>query len=195
MPTNSHHANLLVGSRESAKGYLHNLSEDLGIRLAGNPDVFILEPETFGIDEAREVRTFAARKAFGEMKIFFISSPLITLEAENALLKTFEDPYPDTYFFLVVQDVGVVIPTLLSRMQVTKLYPSLDEGDEAEKFLDSNIKERMSYAKDFEGDLPRFLDQILTLRRIPVVHKMRLMSTRHAAPSRLILEHLALVLH
>src|SRR3989344_1067951 len=116
-----HHANLLLGAREEGEIYLRSLCESLGVRVANSPDFFAFRMDTFGIDEARELKSLSARKAISDRKIFFISPTRITLEAQNALLKTFEDPSPDTYFFLVVMEEASIEPTLLSRMLVSRL--------------------------------------------------------------------------
>src|SRR3989344_749278 len=124
-----HHANLLVGSPEGAESFLRSLCETVGIELANNPDFFVFKTETFGIDEAREVKLLSARRAVtprqesgqASRKIFLIAPARLTLEAQNALLKTFEDPLPDTFFFLVVREEGLVIPTLRSRMQTIRV--------------------------------------------------------------------------
>src|SRR3990167_9480903 len=104
MLRNLHHANLLVGTLEEAEFYLRSLCGGLGIELPNNPDFFTLKAETFGIDEARELRVWSTRKAVTSSKIFLILPARLTLEAQNALLKTFEEPFSNTYFFLVVEE-------------------------------------------------------------------------------------------
>lgn len=163
------------------------------MRLLGSPDYFVYKESLFGIDEARGLSVAATKKAFTGRKIFFIAPEKITLEAQNALLKTFEDPVPDTHFFLAVRDTALVLPTLKSRMQVMTLE-STDEVGEAKIFLKLSIKERLNFAKSFEGNLSEFLDQLLTLKRDKAIYEMRLYSDDRAASARLILEHLSLVL-
>ena len=121
MLKNLHHANLLVGTREDAESYLVSLCNNLGIKLANNPDFFAFRMHTFGIDEARELKLMSVRKALTSRKIFFIVSTRLTFEAQDALLKTFEDPSPDTVFFLAVSEEAFIIPTLRSRMQVVRI--------------------------------------------------------------------------
>ena len=121
MTRNLHHANLLLGTTEEAESYLCSFCESLGIKLANNPDFFAFRIPTFGIDEARELSLLSARKALTGKKIFLIASARLTLEAQNALLKTFEDPFPDTFFFLAVREEALVIPTLRSRIQTIRV--------------------------------------------------------------------------
>ena len=191
-----HHAYLLVGSRAEAEEKLHAFFKDEGMALTGSPDFFVWKGQTFGVDDARNLSESAVRKAFTARKIFLITPEKITLEAQNALLKTFEDPIPDTHFFLVLRDAELVIPTLRSRMQVLRVGEETDSS-EARKFLGQSPKDRMAFVKKFvdqERNPSPFLDELLMLERNRDVYKMRLVSDDRAASARLILEHLAMVL-
>ena len=213
MSRNLHHANLLVGAPEEAESYLRSLCEVSGIKLANNPDFFAFRTETFGIDEARELRLLSTRKAVttteagqAGRKIFFITPIRLTLEAQNALLKTFEDPFPGTLFFLAVREEGLIVPTLRSRMQTLRMPRDLTfESRDAEVFLSSSIKGRLLFAKSFadeEKNLPVFLDDLLCLLRkrsemrksLEKVYNIRRSIGNSIAMPRLVVEHLSLVL-
>ena len=87
------------------------------MRAIGNPDFFIFEHALFGVDEARELAERASRRPVaGERQIFLIGADSLTREAQNALLKLFEEPGAGTHFFLVVQTTDVLLPTLRSRL-------------------------------------------------------------------------------
>ncbi len=211
-----HHANLLIASPEEAETYLHQFCDGLGITLANNPDFFVFKTETFGIDEARELRLLAVRKSLttttgglpaqAGKKIFLITPTLLTPEAQNALLKTFEDPFPDTLFFLAVREEGFVVPTLRSRMQTVRVPKGTkSQYKKAEEFLSLSLKNRLIFAKKFaleEKNLSIFLDALLLLLRkkdgtkksLENVYRFsNLVSNTTLAP-RLIIEHLSLVL-
>jgi DNA polymerase III gamma/tau subunit len=73
--------------------------------------------ETFGVDEGRELKEAQLSKSFGGgKKIFVISFETITVEAQNSLLKVFEEPTPDTHFFLISRTGSRLLPTLRSRI-------------------------------------------------------------------------------
>ena len=201
-----HHANLLVGESAEAEIYLRSLCSERSWVLANSPDFFAFRMEVFGIDEARELRLVAARKAFGERKIFLITSARLTLEAQNALLKTFEDPFPETYFFLVVREEAQLLGTLRSRMQTLRVPKGLTSASiDAEQFLKLALKDRLSFAKEFasgEKNISTFLDSILLVLRkreksqalLESVYNFSRTSDNTRASSRLIIEHLSLVL-
>lgn len=206
MLKNLHHANLLIGTAKETESYLYSLCENLGVRLSNNPDFFTFRAETFGINEARELRLLSTRKFITTSKIFLIVPTYLTLEAQNALLKTFEDPYPETYFFLAVREESMVISTLRSRMQILRISgDSTLRSSDAETFLVSSIKDRLSFARKFvdeEKNLTIFLDDLLFLLRkknkaqasMERVYAVR-RSIRHpVVAARLVLEHLSAIL-
>lgn len=205
MSRNLHHANLLIGTPEEGESYLRSLSNSLKIELKNNPDFCVFKMDTFGIDEARELRLLSTRKALTLRKIFLIAPAHLTLEAENALLKTFEEPPPDTYFFLVAREEGLIAPTLRSRMQTTFLPRSRDIFfEEAEEFLSLPIKNRLLFAKSFadaEKNLPVFLDNLLLFLKkrgevalLEKVYNIRRFVNDTTITPRLVIEHLSLVL-
>ncbi|MBI2673716.1 MAG: hypothetical protein HYX23_00325 [Candidatus Zambryskibacteria bacterium] len=200
------HANLLIGTPEEAESYLRSFCHSLNIRLSNNPDFFVFRTETFGIDEARELKLLSSRKTITLGKIFLIAPERLTLEAQNALLKTFEDPIPNTRFFLSVREEGLVAPTLRSRMQVFRVPKSpISDSTDAETFLTSSLTNRLIFAKEFadeEKNLSVFLDLLLLLLRkksemckfAEKVYAIRRLIGDSNMASRLILEHLSLVL-
>lgn len=198
-----HHAYLLIGDTASAEEFLNSFLSERGVEVKASPDYFVWKEPLFGIDEARMLSVAAARRAFGERKIFFIAPQKLTLEAQNALLKTFEDPIDNTHFFLASREEELIIPTLRSRVEILKVG-GIEEGSEIKKFLSLAIKDRMAYVKKFvdaEKNISVFLDNLmLFLRReekfddLKKVHEARKFSADRSASSRLILEHLSLVL-
>lgn len=206
MLRNLHHANLLVGGQAEAESYVRSLCDSLGIELKNNPDFFAFCMSTFGIDEARELRLMATRKALTQKKFFFLTPMRLTLEAQNALLKTFEDPFPNTHFFLVARDETLILPTLRSRMQIVRVSKnSISKSTDAAQFLLLPFKNRLLFAKEFVGEeknLSSFLDDLLLLLRkrggtsslLENVYNFRHFSDDIAVAPRLIIEHLSLVL-
>ena len=200
-----HHAYLVLGVRERIEDYLQDFFNKEGSRLSGSPDYFVFKEPLFGIAEAREVVEKANRKAFVDRKIFLIAPERITLEAQSALLKTFEDPVPDTHFFLIMRNVELILPTLRSRMQVVSFADIEPLFAEAEKFLKCSLKERLSFVRKFldaEKNASVFLDELLVYHKkmnvetlkLEKIYKARLLSDDRGVSARLILEHLAVVL-
>jgi len=202
---NLHHAYLLLGKKTAAEDYFGSFFEILNIDNKNNPDLHYFTENPFGIDNARRLKSLAESKSFGTKKIFIIYSSEITLEAQNALLKVFEEPTPNTHFFIVNQK-NILIPTLLSRIQVLRLTKENSLAPEATSFLKSTLPERLVYIKNLNKDenfsLSDFLEDLLqTLNKktnltkhLKSVFKFSKYSSDPAANTRLILEHLALTI-
>lgn len=80
-----------------------------------DPGFLAREYEKFGIDEARQLIDMASLKNTGEQAIYFFGISSMTSEAQQALLKLFEEPQEGTTFILLVPH-GMLLPTLKSRM-------------------------------------------------------------------------------
>lgn len=199
-----HHAYLILGEAAAAEQAVLGFFGEKGLALKGSPDYFVFKEALLGIDDARKLSEQAIRRAFGSRKVFFIAPEKITLEAQNALLKTFEEPIGETHFFLVLRDEHMVIPTLRSRVSMLRLESESEGEEEARKFLAGSIKERLAFVKKFvdaEKNLSRFLDELLLeLRKngqseaVGQVYRLRLSSDDRGASPRLVLEHLSTVL-
>jgi len=145
-----HHANILVNNKGDSCHFIYNLLEkDLGFKSHANPDFLLVEVESFGIDDARNLGKWAIGKALLlDIKVCLIKTKSITIEAQNALLKIFEEPTVGTYFFINLESLGGILGTFLSRMNVLNAdYSHSDLKDDhkkdAESFLMGNIKERL----------------------------------------------------
>ncbi len=145
-----HHAYLIEGREDAVAAARLFILEKLGIALSANPDLFDIAYETFGIDEAREIKGVSSRKSIGERKAILISADILTREAQNALLKIFEDPTPNTHFFLVTPYPRALLSTLRSRMELFVVKPketSSEKREEeilAEKAREGSVQERFA---------------------------------------------------
>ena len=205
-----HHAILLIGDKESRESYLDSYFATHKVVVAGSPDIFYVTTGTFGVDDARALSIRGVEKAFGEKKFFIIRGEKYTAEAQNALLKTFEDPIPNTYFLVMAEDEMGFLPTLLSRMLVVRAGSGESESSDAKKFLESSYSKRLAYVQKFADkknagrypSLSTFLDSLLLelrgsrteQKKLAQVLKLRGYAKDPAVLPRLILEHLALVI-
>lgn len=93
-----------------------------------HPDVHQIAPEgpLIPVDVIREtVIPEAARSPFeGHRKVFIIEeSDRMNDAAQNAILKTLEEPQPDTVFVLLTANEEEVLPTIHSRCRIVRLDP------------------------------------------------------------------------
>lgn len=101
--------------------------------LAGtHPDVRTLRPEkrSIGVEEIRDLIDYLAMRPYeGGRHIAIIEqADRMTPGAQNALLKTLENPTGDVMFFLISDAPGNLLPTILSRCQTVRFHDlSVDE--------------------------------------------------------------------
>ena len=146
-----HHAYALEGDRKTAISNLYNFFEnDLKIETKANLDFYFNEFESFGIDNGRELQAQASRKAvLGNMQIFVIAFSSITSEAQNALLKLFEEPAEGVHFFIITGSSEIFLPTLKSRFQIIKLKSILDANKAlADDFVKASKGSRIKLLQD-----------------------------------------------
>ena len=149
-----HHGYLLEGEQEKVlKQLLEFFERELKIVPRGNPDVIVSKYETFGIDDGRELKNRASVKAFShsKRKIFVIVFQSITIEAQNSLLKLFEEPTQNTHFFLITATAEVFLPTLKSRLFI--ISDTIQRTDDrsvqfAKQFMESSKPDRIKLLKD-----------------------------------------------
>lgn len=154
-----HHAYVVAGQKESLIPlFLDIFANKFGIAVNGNPDFSIIHFESLGIDEARKVKELQSMKSLGSSKrIFVISTNAITVQAQNAMLKMFEEPTENTHFFIIVPSTSFFINTLLSRMVVlenglTSSCHSCEGGNpvlNSKIFLKSTYPERLKMIEKF----------------------------------------------
>ncbi|MDO8522466.1 MAG: hypothetical protein Q7S08_04245 [bacterium] len=141
-------AYLISGGSETVP-HLLALLEGEGIRTIANPDMYIREYLHFGIEDARELRRRASSRAVREKhRVFIIVTSGMTVEAQNALLKTLEEPSADARFFIIVPSPETLLPTLRSRAQIVLLSDSVEKGAvDAGGFLAATPRVRIEMLK------------------------------------------------
>lgn len=138
------HAYALEGNREagiaSARIYAAEVLNLLGDT---HPDIVVLEYGLFSVDDAREVARFASSSPIqGDTKLVVIAATRIFHEAQNALLKLFEEPPTGVTLVLCVPSLGQLLPTLRSRILV---LPNTASVNSASEFLTLNSEGRGKY--------------------------------------------------
>jgi DNA polymerase-3 subunit delta' len=97
-----------------------------------HPDVTVVEPDGahIRIAQIRAVQhDLALRPHEGHWRVTIITGmETATEEAQNALLKTLEDPPPHAVLILTAPDTGSVLPTIASRCRVLSFYPVPDDA-------------------------------------------------------------------
>ncbi|MBU1500301.1 hypothetical protein KKE48_05535, partial [Patescibacteria group bacterium] len=121
---------ILINTNNPAKAF--QLAQSLTQNhLSPQPDVLIIEAKpSIKIEAVRQLEKFLSHKPYqNDQKIVFIpQADQLTLPAQNALLKTLEEPPAHSLIILVSPHQNQLLPTIISRCEIHRLIPdsSLD---------------------------------------------------------------------
>jgi hypothetical protein len=150
----NHHAYFAVAGKEAAS-HLVSLVREEGFKIENNPDLFVEHFDNFGIEEARNLKEMDLRQAADLYKVFIISFDSITSEAQNALLKTVEEPAGGSHFFFIISSEDILLPTLRSRLLKLETEKAESASKEAKEFLKMPLDERLLYAHKFSDEIKK----------------------------------------
>lgn len=119
--------------------------------LSGNhPDLFYVtheKPASIGVDDIREQinHTILVRPYSSFYKIYIVDeAEKMTVQAQNALLKTMEEPPAYAVILLLTTNLEGFLPTILSRCVQLKLKPLRDEVVKEYLTQSEGIEERQA---------------------------------------------------
>lgn len=109
-------SHLIIGSLQEAKKIANNLTRQ---KIIAGPDCYIddLEEENLKISQVREIKHFLTRKPYQSnfMVVFLPEAHRLTIPAQNALLKTLEEPPEHAFVILTTPYEDRLLPTITSR--------------------------------------------------------------------------------
>jgi len=164
------HANLIVGCDGIGKSVLAKYIADKIIKPrygVESVDIVRYHPKTssFGVDDVRNIIEEVNKKPYeGNKKVLILyKCDKMTVQAQNALLKTIEEPPKGVYLILLSDSLETILDTIQSRCQVYKLTPLSKE--DILKYIDlkySDISEQdkqavIAYCTGIPGKIDRFL--------------------------------------
>lgn len=151
-----HHAYGILGNKDDVKKEIFSfLEKDLKFPTIRNPDFWQGEFNVFKIDDSRALNEAHLNKPikYGQ-KVFVIFTNFITKDAQNSLLKIFEEPSANTTFFLVLPGVTDLLATLKSRMIFGKGGDKgVDSKLSAVDFLNAKIGKRLEMVAKIVKDI------------------------------------------
>ncbi len=218
-----HHAFVIEARvEEGVKTAQEWVEKELGLDVKANPDVIVLSYGLFSVADARRVSEVAMQAPLrGRDKVIIIAASRAYHEAQNALLKIFEEPSADTHLFLILPSLGGLLPTLRSRVQILEKVESRKQKGEipefAHEFLKMSKEKRASLIKKLaagKSDEDRRENRDTVIALVNGIEKAAYRSGSSAertalltdiavlrgylydrsAPVRMILEHLSLVI-
>lgn len=177
------HANLIVGPDGIGKSIIAKYLSNNIIEPRNNVesvDIVRYSPSnaSFGVDDVRNIIDEVSKKPYeGEKKVLILyKCDKMTVQAQNALLKTIEEPPKGVYLVLLSDSLETILDTIQSRCQVYKLTP-LSKEEMLEYIsinypnMDSSDKQAaLAFSIGIPGKIDRFIDdeKLKELRNINV---------------------------
>lgn len=109
-------------------------------------DLYFKKYEALTIPDSRDIKDWHSKMCVDDgIKACIIGAKFINHEAGQSLLKIIEEPKDKTHFFIVVPDVSILLPTILSRVHVIKIKKesSLNIKKEVVDFIKLSKKDRI----------------------------------------------------
>lgn len=118
---------IISSSSESIQEKLKEVSSKINhLFNSNNPDLKIIDSNSgWGIEEIREIKKFLSQKPFNHQSKLVVIQEAENLktEAQNALLKTLEEPGENNYLILTTNNPSSLLPTIISRCQIIRTIP------------------------------------------------------------------------
>ena len=178
------HAHLIAGEDGVGKGKLANILA----KFIFNGDLdreyvdiinYLSEKSSFGVDDVRDIIEEVYKKPFEKDKkvIIIHEGNKLTIQAQNALLKTIEEPPKGVYIIILCESLELILDTIKSRCEIYKLKPltksELYEYIKIKKFnYDENeIKSAIAFSEGVPGRIDRYFndDKLRELRNNIVI--------------------------
>lgn len=149
------------------------------------PDFILIEPQEKEIQIAQIrslIQGLSLKPYIADFKIAVLNKAhLMTPESQNCFLKFLEEPTDKTYLILITEYPAMLLPTILSRVQKLRFFPSKGWENEDNKDLildlikmsESDLASRFQYAKNISAqDLKEILDTWLRYLRKIFINKL-----------------------
>jgi hypothetical protein len=196
-----HHANLLIGEKDQALLCIPQSLQNAGV------DITHYTYERMNIGDARSlIREILLKPISLEKNTFVISAQSILVEAQNALLKMFEEPNAHTVFYLIVPREDVLLPTLRSRLNLIDVEREAVDMGFFEIFIKAGYSERLAQIaeklKDEDFDWVRSImrgaeQYVQNMKQKEQIRDVLMVDTyleSTGSSKKMLLEHLALTL-
>ena len=190
------HAHLLIAPSIEASSLPAELKRE-------GADTAHLIKASFGIDDARGLTLMSNSRGWENGRRFVIFAESMTEEAQNALLKLFEEPPTDTVFYLVIPSPAILLPTLRSRLISSEERSISHENSLTSEFIKMSYGERLDLiAKLAKKDSDSLKRLVIDLGKVDTKNKEAkrslLLATKYisnrGASKKMLAEELALSL-
>ena len=111
---------------------------------------------SFGVDDVRDIIDEVNKKPFeGDKKVIIIhQGNKLTIQAQNALLKTIEEPPTEVYIIILCESLELILDTIKSRCEIYKLTPLTK--DERYECSEEEKLSAIAFSEGIPGRIDRY---------------------------------------
>lgn len=185
------HALLFYGQEGLGKKALAIEFSKFLIKEISPPDFILIEPQGKEI-QIKQIRNLIQQLCFkpylADFKIAVVNKAhLMSQESQNCFLKFLEEPTDKTHLILITEYPAMLLPTILSRVQKIRFFPTKgwESEDDEElisdlvKISESDLAFRFQYAKNVPTEnLKETLDSWLRYFRKIFINRLRGQETK-----------------
>lgn len=147
-------AHAYIFERSDAPAVILVLEKKFGSKFGAHQNAVLYDVETFGIEDSRTVTQLGNLQTEGDVFVAIVARS-INVEAQHALLKTFEEPKPGVHFLLFVENPAMLLPTLKSRcISISKNTEEKIKSKHPD-FLTISLAERFAYTEKLAKNLKK----------------------------------------
>ena len=171
---------IIFGSTQKAREerVLEIIEGEIGQKLNTNylgnfPDIYVVAPledkKSIGIAQTKGGVTFLGERplSLGFKVLIIYKAETLTVEAQNSLLKTLEEPPNYALILLVSKTENSLLPTIVSRCKKIKVTPVAGVESQLKNewtlkyVLDLNFGERLDWAEEFSKEERNTIIEVL----------------------------------
>ncbi len=196
-----HHANVILGGREWGLSQIPDSEKGEG------PDIRTFTYERMSIADVRaliyEANLRPVERAY---RTFIICTDSLLHEAQNALLKLFEEPNEHTLFYIILPREDILLPTLASRLHFLAREHKEEGSPEFDIFLSISSAQRLSlvaqklsdedydWVKSIVSGFASYAHKKRDLELLNYSVQLERYLASNGSSKKMLLEHLALIL-
>lgn len=144
---NLHHTNICIGNRADIIADIDTLVSTFS-KAVLKIERLTYEFDKFLLKDAEHIFSKHIHKVGDdEMQIITIACNFTNRETQNSMLKLLEEPPQGTYFFLIVPNKKVFLPTILSRAQIFEYKKEIEISKEIKELLAASYVKRFEFVK------------------------------------------------
>jgi hypothetical protein len=144
---NLHHTNICIGNREQSLLDIDTLISTCS-KFVSKIERLVYEFDKFLIKDAEHIFSKHIHKVGeDEMQFVVLAFNSTNLESQNSILKILEEPPRGVYFFIIVPQKKILLPTVLSRAQIFEYEKDVEISKETKKFISATYAERLDFVK------------------------------------------------